>query len=73
MSRKTTLTGKWLALAVNAGGLPELAEALGVNPATIWKWHRGDTMSRLYKKMVREYATRRHLADPTEDNPVGNR
>lgn len=45
MSRQTTMTGPWAAMAEAAGGVGHLAEILGVTPMTIWRWANGGTIS----------------------------
>jgi DNA-binding transcriptional regulator YiaG len=44
MSRPTTLTGPWLALAQKFKSIEAMAAALGVDPRTIRRWHDGQRL-----------------------------
>lgn len=41
MTRATTLTGPWLALAQHCGGVGPLAQELGVSARTVARWADG--------------------------------
>jgi hypothetical protein len=44
--RPTVLTGAWGALADKYGGVPALAEAIGVSPRTVLRWANGEMLPR---------------------------
>jgi DNA-binding transcriptional regulator YdaS (Cro superfamily) len=65
VSRKTSLEGRWLALAEKAGGVHALASALGVAPSSLYRWGLGRPISALARVAVQRYAKRRRMPDPT--------
>ena len=63
MSRPTTLTGPWLALATGAGGVGELARLLGVSRRTVERWGSGDRVpGAIVQAHVIAFAKRRGVA-----------
>lgn len=65
MSRRTTLSGPWLALSRALGGVAGLAEALGVTTRTVGRWAAGTTIaSELQRRDVVQRLRRRGLASP---------
>lgn len=63
--RPTALTGPWLAMAEHAGGVSELAEALGVTRGALYRWAVGTrTPHATIRGLVTMWARRRGLADP---------
>ena len=67
VGRKPTLEGAWLTLCNHAGGIKELAEAIGVAPSTLWRWNNGEAeISPRVARDVRAYAKRHGLACPVD-------
>jgi hypothetical protein len=65
VSRVTTITGPLAALVAHAGGVAELAAALGVSEMTLWRWGTGKAAPRgLAASAVNDWAKRRRLPTP---------
>ena len=65
MSRRTTMPAPWATAAAKAGGVAQLAKALGVGTATIWRWSAGANVPvAVTKNAVAMWFKRRGLADP---------
>jgi hypothetical protein len=63
--RETTLPPVWSALAKEAGGVDELADALGCTRMAVWHWAHGGRMgSKSARKRVNDWAKRRGLREP---------
>lgn len=43
---------EWATLADKAGGVAELAEALGVTKVTLWRWSKGEPISRTARMVL---------------------
>jgi|HubBroStandDraft_6_1064221.scaffolds.fasta_scaffold925227_2 hypothetical protein len=65
MSKPSTLEGPWKQLATAMGGVAELAKAIGIGPATLYRWAHGGTPPNLFtQKAVNEMARKRKIKPP---------
>lgn len=63
--RATTLPTPWREGAERAGGVGELATALGVGRQTLWQWAAGERTPRpISRGSVNAWFRRRGLAEP---------
>lgn len=59
------MTGPWLPLVEAAGGVGELADALGVTRNTVYAWGTGRVEAPpLRRQQIEDWARRRKLASP---------
>lgn len=72
--RASTLPPEWARLADAAGGVGELAEAIGVSPQAVWKWGKGGNISRLGMAAVRAFCVKKRVPLPwAEKSDAGSK